>query len=380
MEVEPQEERNVSFVGGTQMMEEYKKFKVASVQASPVLPMNTKATIDKTCTLIEEAGKNGAQLVVFPETFVPMYPNWSIDLQNPTEWAKNLFHLTKEAMEIPGRETAILGKATKKAGVYLCLGVNEKVKKYDGMLFNSLVFIGPDGGIIGKHRKLLPSNREKVFWHRGDGADVRAVYETHLGRVGGLICYEHLQPLLKYALYAQGEQVHCACWPGWPHYPPPGRSNKHVIDVVTRSYALEGQCFVILSSLYVPKERGQKAGLGNAVWAFFGGSGIINPSGEYLAGPVFDQEDILYADIDLSLIPMRKAAVDTTGRDTRWDILSLNIYDGEYIPYRELAQAEMMKRKDPITSDSLLSSIGRMTSQFDDLIRKVDALIEKIDK
>jgi len=102
--------------------------------------------------------------------------------------------------------------------------------------------------------------------------------------------------------------------------------------------ALEGQCFVILSSLYVPKQLGQKAGLGNAAWAFFGGSGIINPSGEYLTGPVYDQEDILYADIDLSLIPIRKAAIDTTGRDTRWDILSLNIRDGVYVPYRELGQ------------------------------------------
>ena len=359
------------------MTEEYSTFKAAAVQASPVLPMNRKATIDKACTLIEEAGKNGAQLVVFPETFVPMYPNWSIDLQNPTEWAQNLFKLTKEAIEIPGQETELLGKAAKKASVYLCIGVNERVKRYDGMLFNSLVFIGPDGGIIGKHRKLLPSNREKVFWHRGDGADVKAVYETDLGRVGGLICYEHLQPLLKYALYAQGEQVHCACWPGWSHYPPPGRSNKHVIDVVTRSYALEGQCFVILSSLYVPKQVGEKAGLGNAAWVFFGGSGIINPSGEYLAGPVFDQEDILYADIDLSLIPIRKAAVDTTGRDTRWDILNLNISDGVYVPYRELDQTELAEKKEPITFSDVINSMAKMASKFDDLANKIDAVIEK---
>jgi nitrilase len=359
------------------MIEEYRTFKAAAVQASPVLPMNTKATIDKICALIEEAGKNGAQLVVFPETFVPMYPNWSIDLQNPTEWAQNLFRLTKEAIEIPGQETGLLGKAARKAGIFLCVGVNEKVKLYDGMLFNSLLFIGPDGGLLGKRRKLLPSNREKVFWHRGDGADVKAVYETDLGRVGGLICYEHLQPLLKYALYAQGEQVHCACWPGWPHYPPPGRSNKHVIDVVSRSYALEGQCFVILSSLYVPKQVGQRAGLGNAAWAFFGGSGIISPSGEYLAGPAYDQEDILYADIDLSLIPMRKAAIDTTGRDTRWDILSLNIHDRGYAPYREMGQLEMAERKELVSLTDMMGSMGRITSKLDDVVNKIDALIAK---
>jgi predicted amidohydrolase len=101
----------------------YKKFKVAAVQASPVLPISTKGTIDKACALIEEAAKNGAQLVVFPETFVPMYPNWSVDLQNPTEWTQNLFHLTKEAIEIPGKEAEVLGRTTKKAGVHLCLGV-----------------------------------------------------------------------------------------------------------------------------------------------------------------------------------------------------------------------------------------------------------------
>jgi len=359
------------------MTDEYKQFKVAAVQASPILPMNKKATIDKVCSLIQEAGKNGAQLVVFPETFVPMYPNWSIDLQNPGEWVKNLFHLTKEALEIPGEETKILGDATKRAGVYLCLGVNEKVKKYDGMLFNSLVFIGPDGKVLGKHRKLLPSNREKVFWHRGDGVDIKAVYETDLGRIGGLICYEHLQSLLKYAMYAQGEQVHCACWPGWPHYPPPGRSNKQVIDAASRSYALEGQCFVVVSSFYVPKQLGEKAGLGNAAWFFFGGSGIINPSGEYLAGPVYDEETILYADIDLSLIPIRKAAVDTTGRDTRWDILSLNIYDGSYVPYREVSQIEMMGRREPNSFGELISSIERMTSKFDDLISKLEGVIKK---
>jgi hypothetical protein len=151
-----------------------------------------------------------------------------------------------------------------------------------------------------------------------------------------------------------------------------------VIDVVSRSYAIEGQCFVILSSLYVPKRLGEKAGLGNAAWAFFGGSGIINPSGEYLAGPIFDQEDILYADIDLSLIPIRKAAVDTTGRDTRWDILSLNIYDGTYVPYRELDQTDLKAREEPVSLSELENSIGRMTSTVDDLAKRMEALLEKI--
>ena len=353
------------------MSEHYQTFKVAAVQASPILPMNTKITIDKVCNLLDEAARNGANLVVFPETFVPLYPTWSIDLQNPTEWANNLFQLTKESIKIPGKETEILCQAARKAGVYLCVGVNEKEPLYDGMIFNSLVFIGPDGKLLGKHRKLLPSNREKVFWHRGDGDDINCVYETDLGRIGGLICYEHLQSLLKYAMYAQGEQIHCACWPGWPHYPG-GRSNKHVIDVASRSYAIEGQCFVVLSSLYIPRELGEKAGLGNASWDFFGGTGIINPSGEYIAGPVYDEETILYADIDLSLITKRKAAVDTTGRDTRWDILNLNIKSGRYTPFRKNSSYNQMAETEN-GDEKLTFAINQLSEKIDNLIDKLEA-------
>ncbi len=304
------------------MPKEYPKFTAAAVQASPVLPLDCRATIDKVCALIEEAGRTGARLIVFPETFVPMYPNWSIDLSRPGDWALHLRDLAREGVEVPGPEMAEVGRAARSADAYVMLGVNERVPRYDGMLYNTQVFLGPDGDIIGRHRKLLPSNREKVFWHRGDAIDLQAVWDTRLGRIGGLICYEHLQPLFKYALMAQGEQVHCAGWPGWPDFQG-WRSNRHVIDAVSRTYALEGQSFVVASCVYVPPEYGERAGFANASWTFFGGSGILNPSGEYLAGPAYDQETILYADLDLSLIPVRKAAIDTTGRDTRWDVARL---------------------------------------------------------
>ncbi|MCL4535241.1 MAG: carbon-nitrogen hydrolase family protein [Bacteroidetes bacterium] len=304
------------------MAEMYPKFTAAAVQASPVLPMDRRATIDKLCALIEEAGRNGARLIVFPETFVPMYPNWSIDLSHPGDWTLHLRDLTDQAVEVPGPEMAEVGRAARSAGAYVCLGVNERVKRYAGVLYNTLVLIAPDGDVIGRHRKLLPSNREKVFWHRGDAPDLQAVWETPYGRIGGLICYEHLQPLFKYALIAQGEQVHCAAWPGWPDYPG-WRSNRHVIDAASRAYALEGQCFVVVSSQIFSRGVGPRAGFTNASWTFFGGSGILNPAGEYLAGPIYEQETILYADLDLGMIPLRKAAIDTTGRDTRWDIVRL---------------------------------------------------------
>ncbi len=312
------------------------KFIAAAVQAAPVLPMNKQATLEKIVSLLREAGKQGARLVVFPETFLPMYPNWSVDLEEPNEWVRNLKVLTREAVEIPGPEIGLISEIAREVRAFVVLGVNEKVRPYDGMLYNTQVFIGDDGRLLGRRRKLLPSNREKVFWHRGDGVDLKTVYQTDIGRIGGLICYEHLQPLFKYSLMAQGEQIHCAVWPGWPNYPN-GRSNIQVIDAAIRAYALEGQCYVVASSMYVPPELGTKSGFGNASWTFFGGSGIINPSGEYIAGPVYNKEEILYGEIDLETIIMRKAAIDTTGRDSRWDIVNLNLNaDSQYTPFSNL--------------------------------------------
>ncbi len=306
-------------------------FKVAAVQAGPVLPINKEATVDKACSLIREAGSNGARLVVLPETFVSMYPNWSIDLSSPNEWPTNLLALTRNSIEVPGPEVTKLCETARAAQSCVCIGVNEYVPRYEGMLFNSLVFIDADGSLLGVHRKLTPSNRERCFWARGDGTSLR-VYDTAVGRLGGLICYEHLQPLSKYMLMAQGEQIHCTCWPGWPNFPN-GRTNKQVFDVQTRSYAIEGQCFVVASSMYIDPSEAERASLGNASWTFFGGSMIVGPEGDYVAGPVYDQEAILYGDIDLDRIVLRKAAADLTGKDHRWDVLRIENNARPYAPF-----------------------------------------------
>jgi predicted amidohydrolase len=311
---------------------EDRKFTVAAVQIAPALPFDKAATVERICQTTAEAADNGAELIVFPECFVPMYPNWSIDLQDEAGWAENLRDLTYNAIRIPGPETERAGKVARERGVYLVFGANEVEERYDGLLYNSLVFIGPDGEVIGKHRKLFPSNREKVFHARGDASGLN-VYDTRIGRIGGLICYEHLQPLLKYALIGQGEQIHCASWPGWPEFPS-GRSNRSVIDVASRAHALEGQCFVISSSLYVPPDRAEAADLGNASWTFFGGSGIIGPDGEYVAGPLYDQEGVVYGEIDLDLIPLRKAAIDTTGRDSAPATIHLSVDRNSYSAIR----------------------------------------------
>lgn len=336
--------------------EDHGTMKVAAIQASPVLPMNRDATVDKACSLIREAGANGARLVVLPETFVPMYPNWSIDLSNPTEWPRNLLGLTRNSVSIPGPEITRLCDAARTAQSCVCIGVNEYVPRYEGMLFNSLVFIDADGTLLGVHRKLTPSNRERCFWARGDGTSLR-VYDTAAGRVGGLICYEHLQPLSKYSLMAQGEQIHCICWPGWPNFPN-GRSNKAVFDVATRAYAIEGQCFVVAASMYIDPAEGEGAGLGNASWTFFGGSTIVGPEGDYIAGPVYDQEAILYGEVDFDRIVLRKAAADLTGKDNRWDVLRIENDAHPYVPFTG-------SYGDRLVSDmGLFSEAGRQRLNF----------------
>ncbi|MGB3682628.1 MAG: carbon-nitrogen hydrolase family protein [Rubrobacteraceae bacterium] len=307
-------------------------FTAAAVQVAPVLPFDKEKTVDILCEATAEAADTGADLVVFPECFVPMYPNWSIDLQDEGGWAMNLREFTYNSILIPGPETEKIGEVAREKGVYVVFGANEVEEIYDGALFNSLVFIGPTGEVLGKHRKLFPSNREKVFHARGDASGLK-IYDTAVGRLGGLICYEHLQPLLKYALISQGEQVHCASWPGWPEFPG-GRTNRPVVDTCSKAYALEGQCFVVAASLYVPASAADDANLGNASWTFFGGSGILNPAGEYVAGPLYDEEGIVYGEIDLGLIPLRKAAIDTTGRDSMPQTISLNVDPNRYPPIR----------------------------------------------
>ena len=157
------------------------KVKVAAYQGMPVLPMNKTATVEKACHLIEEAGREGAELLVFPEGFIPMFPNWSMDMQIENEWSDLLTEMVLNGIEIPGEETKALGEAAKRAGVYVCMGCNEIVDNSAGTLYNSLVFLGPDGRVISHHRKLTPSHRERVLHARGNAEDLFHVVDTRIG-------------------------------------------------------------------------------------------------------------------------------------------------------------------------------------------------------
>lgn len=348
-------------------MNSVEKFVGSIAQIAPVLPINKKETTDKACEYITKAAKEGARLIVFPECFLPTYPNWSVDLNNPNEWATNLKDFTKESVEIDGPEIKKICEVARKNSIFVVVGINERQKPFDGLLYNSLVFISLNGEILNVHRKFFPTNREKVFHRRGPGNTLKVV-NSSLGRIGGLICYEHLQPLLKYALISQGEQIHCASWPGWPNFPG-GRSNKDVIDVASRQHAIEGQNFVLLSSLFIPPEEGEKADFGNASWTYFGGSGIINPLGEYIVGPVYDKEELIFGEIDLELILKRKAVVDTTGRDARWNIINMNIKGEEEIPIESFENLTNGDLSDDILKE--LQSCSNKMEEISDILNRI---------
>jgi nitrilase len=266
--------------------------KVAAAQLAPEFGDRDK-TVQKACLAIAEAAANGAQLVAFPETFLPGYPYFAMQLP-PTAISAHLRALYREAVQIPSPASEALCAAAKRAGCHVVMGLHERA---GGTLYNAQLFIAPDGAILGCRRKLVPTSHERMIWGRGDGSDL-SVFATPLGVLGGLICYEHSNALFRYALQAQGEQIHVANWPGGM----PGING--IIDAAARHYAFEAQAFVInvtsvlteaaLATLDADVRERLKPGGGY--------SGVIAPRGDWLAGPVLYGEALIYAELDFELI------------------------------------------------------------------------------
>lgn len=293
-------------------------YKVAAVQAAPVF-LNKSETVGKVCSLIEEASSNGASLVVFPEAFIPTYPYWPKDLGYGPERKLVIdayTELFKNSVEVPGADTEKIAKAARKNKTFVIIGVNERD---GGTLYNTILYFDKSGKLLGKHRKLMSIDSEKCIWGMGKAEDLN-VFDTELGRLGGFFCYEHHMTLAKYAMFTQGEQVHAGLWGGHSFVKP-------TMDFASRQYAFEGQVFVIVSSVYlnedmIPDSFPLKE---FTKWDYPGGSAVINPRGEYLAGPVYDREDIVYADIDLDNIIRAKAVIDAAGHFTRPDIFRFEV-------------------------------------------------------
>jgi len=264
-------------------------FKAAAVQAAPVY-LDREASVEKACSLIEEAGKNGAQLIVLPEVFIPGGPYWAWHLPM-VDGLKFSVELYQNSVEIPSASTIRLGEAARKAGAYVVIGVNERSGT---TIYNTLIFFDRNGRIFGTHRKFKGTGSEKLVWGDGDGS-THKVYDTELGKMGGLICGEHLMVLPGYTLAAMGEQVHIAAWVGF------ASSVVYDTEICSRFHAVTYNTHVICSQSVVDESVRRKIGsdrvkLGNA-W-----SGIIEAgTGRMIAGPIPpDQEGIIYGECDLN--------------------------------------------------------------------------------
>ncbi len=325
----------------------FTKFKAAAVIASPVL-FDLDATIDKCCQFIQEASDHGAELVVFPETFLPLYPWWiwmGINNTRRLDLYKKLF---KSSVDIMGKSFCKIRERAKEKEIYVMMGINER----DAMtLYNTQVFISHKGEIIGKRRKLVPTGEERTVWGRGDGSDL-VVWDVELGKIGGLICYENSMTLSRYALYTMGEEVHVANWPG-ANYRSQPRDRNRIIDLVSRFIAFEGQVFVIVSSSCLGEEEVEfyydLDPANREIMETGGGvAGIISPLGEYVSEPLKNKEGIVYGDIDLEKILDCKHLLDTVGHYARPDVTTLLINQQKNRPMVAKSCCEEKFYHDPV--------------------------------
>ena len=295
---------------------------VAAVQAAPVY-LDLPASLARAETLIAQAAATGAKLVVFPETWLPGYPAWLDSCRDVNVWdspaVKQVYRrLVENSVVVPGPVTEVLGAAARRHGIVLNISVHERVLAGPGRgtLFNTMLTFDADGTLALVHRKLLPTYTERLLWGPGGGRSLHAV-STAVGRVGGLICWEHWMPPARQRLHESGEDIHVAAWP----------QLKEMNLVASRHYAFEGRCFVVAAGALMqvrdlPAELTALPELAATPDAFVlhGGSVIIGPDGTVLAGPIYDEEVILTAEIDLARILEEQMTLDVAGHYSRPDV------------------------------------------------------------
>ncbi|ABM37413.1 Nit6803 family nitrilase [Polaromonas naphthalenivorans] len=292
--------------------------RAAAVQIAPDLE-RPQGTLDRVCSAIDDAAAQGAQLVVFPETFLPYYPYFSFVVP-PVQQGPAHLRLYEHAVVVPGPVTAAVAERAKAHGVVVVVGVNERDH---GSLYNTQLVFDADGSLVLKRRKITPTYHERMVWGMGDGAGLK-VADTAVGRVGALACWEHYNPLARYSLMAQHEEIHCAQFPGSLV----GPIFADQMEVAIRHHALESGCFVVNATGWLtdaqiesitPDQSLQKALRGGCHTA------IISPEGKHLAAPLTEGEGMVIADLDMALITKRKRMMDSVGHYARPELLSLAI-------------------------------------------------------
>jgi nitrilase len=313
------------------MVDRFSKVKVAVVQAAPVL-FNREATVEKASRLASEAAAQGAKVILFPEAFVPAYPRGLafgtvVGSRSPqgrltwqTYWAN--------AVDIPSPATEALGAAAAQAKAYLIIGVIERDTQFSrGTLYCTSLYFSPDGQLLGKHRKLKPTAGERLIWGEGDGSTL-TVIDTEFGKIGGLICWENYMPLARMAMYSKGVELYLA----------PTADARDTWQSTLRHIACEGRCFVLGCNQFVTKAmyptdlEGVEDLAHRPEIVCRGGSAIISPLGEVLAGPLYDQEGTLFADLDLADIARSKFDFDVTGHYARPDVFKLTVNEKPALP------------------------------------------------
>ena len=299
-----------------------KRVRVAIAQFAPVY-LDKRASLRKALNLIQQAAKSGARLVAFGESWLPGYPAW-LDVcpgaglwENPS--TKDVFaKLRDNSITVPGEEVNTLSEAARDLNIAIVIGANERVDAGPGIgtLYNSLLTISEDGRLGNLHRKLVPTYTERLVWGNGDGRGLEAV-PTSAGRVGGLICWEHWMPLARMAMHDSGEHVHVAVWP----------TVHELHQLASRHYAFEGRCFVLAVGLMMPTgdlphelRNDVTSRPGDGRWIEHGGSAIIGPDSQYVIEPVFDREELLVSDLDLTQIDRESMTFDVSGHYARPDL------------------------------------------------------------
>jgi nitrilase len=296
------------------------KLTAAVAQTASVL-LDTPATMDRAFTLMAEAAKQGAQLLVFPEAFIGGYPkgaDFHIYLGGRTPQGRSEFkQYFDAAVTVDGPEIARLAKAAVQHKMYVVTGI---IERDGGTLYCTAVYLGPDGRILGKHRKLMPTALERLVWGFGDGSTIEAV-DTPYGKLGAVICWENYMPALRMAMYQQRVAIYCA----------PTADDRDTWQSTMQHIALEGRCFVLSACQHLRRSQFPADRMNNRLpeapdtVLMRGGSMIIDPLGKMLAGPVYNEDALLTAELDMSIIPMAQMDFDAVGHYARPDVFSLHV-------------------------------------------------------
>lgn len=295
-----------------------RRVRAAAVQLSPVL-FSREGTTAKICERILDAGRQGAELIVFPETIIPYYPYFSF-IKPPVAMGADHLKLIEESVVVPSPTTLEIGRAARSAGAVVSVGVNERDH---GTLYNTQLLFDADGSLVQARRKITPTYHERMVWGMGDGSGLRAV-DTRVGRIGSLACWEHYNPLARYALMVDHEEIHCAMFPGALV----GDIFARQIEVTIRHHALESGCFVVNATGCLSEQQiSELAGGTGLDRALRGGcfTAIVSPEGDLLAKHTDGGEGMAIADLDLALVTKRKRMMDSVGHYSRPELLSLSI-------------------------------------------------------